>query len=453
MSNNKSLSEIFGSLEKEWKKILFSAAGNALLKPALKEVIDTVEDLNDIAPPLENIFRAFQLCPFESSKVIILGQDPYPTRGHASGLAFAPEKNSLFLPKSLSTILGAVKNDIKFGGKIDADILYDWAEDGVLLLNTALTTIVGSSLAHEKIWKQYTSYLIEKLAETKNFVWILWGTKAFNYEKDILEKNNNSVILKWGHPSPLNAVNKSDNPKNFSYCNNFSKANEELIAAGFEPISWIPERIKGGENQENKLNKNVLYCGADGACSGNGKATARAAWAYSIYDTANKIGNEDDSKTIDLNNLKKDKIFTAAGLVTGGEDNKNDINNTKDTNQRAELQAINFLLLHILKNKDDFHSKNYDQIMIISDSKYAICSISVWGPRWIQTNKTNKKKNLDIILPAIKNLKEVEAAGFKVIFYHIRGHRPYPAYSTDFDRLAWQLNDCADKAAVVVTSG
>lgn len=419
------LSESFSTIDPAWRKLLFSAAGNSLLKPALKAVVESADSIDDITPPLTKIFTAFQLCSRDKFKVVILGQDPYPTRGHASGLAFAVDRDGKATPKSMINIFAAIKKDMKYSGKIDNTIFFDWAEDGVLMLNTALTTLVGQSLAHEKIWKAYTDYIIEAISSSSDYVvWILWGAKAHTKEKVIDNKNGNNYILKWGHPSPLSPVNQSDNAQNFAYCNNFSKANEILISKCCkDPISWIPERFLSIPAPQLKIGS--LYCGADGACSGNGTSKAKGAWAYTIYNYDN----------VAIDGLIRNNFKTTAELL--------DDTNTTATNQRAELLAIINLLKELSLNKE-YHSK---EAIIISDSRYAIQCITTWGPQWVTSGKTEGKKNLDIILPGIGAFKAAQELLAGITFVHVRGHRIRPSGGSQEELLFWELNDTVDKAA------
>lgn len=189
------------------------------------EKINSLEP--EILPKRENIFRAFDLCPPESVRVVILGQDPYPTIGNATGLAFSVHQHSK-LPASLRNIFKEMINDI---GKVpEHGDLTSWAQQGVLLANTALTTIPGQPAAHENIWRQFTQVWIERLGQDKEpRVWILWGKHAQSYKHLIASHHK---ILESAHPSPLSARHGFFGSKPFSQSNDFLKRYGHL------PIKW-----------------------------------------------------------------------------------------------------------------------------------------------------------------------------------------------------------------------
>lgn len=165
------------------------------------------------APYAGNVFRAFQLTPWEDVKVVILGQDPYHTVvktmlnkaiPQATGLAFGIPKNTTHIPPSLRNIKleleGAFEQEIS---KFDYS-LEPWAKQGVLLLNTALTVAYGKPGSHTKMWQAFTKQVISSLSENKpGLIWLLWGGHAKSYKKYINEKSN--IVLESAHPSPLSA--------------------------------------------------------------------------------------------------------------------------------------------------------------------------------------------------------------------------------------------------------
>ena len=183
-----------------------------------------------VFPDEKNVFNALELTPFESVKVVILGQDPYHGFGQAHGLSFSVQKG-IPLPPSLKNIYKELQEDIGGGLPTEGDLSH-WAKQGVLLLNTVLTVEEGNANSHKGMgWETLTNRLIESLNELKHpVIFILWGKPAQDKEK--LITNQNHVILKAPHPSPLSAY------RGFFGSKPFSKVNDILIQQGQTPIFW-----------------------------------------------------------------------------------------------------------------------------------------------------------------------------------------------------------------------
>ena len=173
-----------------------------------------------IFPPQYLMFRAFQLCPFENVKVVILGQDPYHGKEQANGLAFSVN-NGMKLPPSLRNILKEYNDDLKTN-RTDPD-LADWAARGVLLLNSVLSVRESKPESHSKIgWQEYTDSIIKQINDRKeNVIFLLWGNYAKSKEK-LIDVSKHKV-LKATHPSPLSA-----NRGGWFGCKHFSQVNKLL---------------------------------------------------------------------------------------------------------------------------------------------------------------------------------------------------------------------------------
>lgn len=180
-------------------------------------------DAPGVVPKKDQIFRALELCPLHKVKVVILAQDPYSGPGQANGLAFSVNKGT-DLPPSLKNIFKELKDDL--GIENTHGDLSKWAKQGVLLLNSVLTTEIGKPGAHfGKGWEIYTDTIIRQVSDEKDAViFLLWGKKA--QEKKSLINIEKHVILEASHPSPL--------AHDFLGCKHFSKVNELLT----EPIDW-----------------------------------------------------------------------------------------------------------------------------------------------------------------------------------------------------------------------
>ena len=184
-----------------------------------------------VYPAPKNIFRAFDLCPFDKVKVVILGQDPYHEERQANGLAFAVE-DSQAVPPSLQNIFKEIASDLNAPLVHTDGDLSRWAEQGVLLLNATLTVRAHLAGSHqEKGWEQFTDAAIKALSDNKTgLVFMLWGNYAQKKGAVIDEKKH--LVLRAPHPSPLSAHS------GFFGSKHFSQASTYLIFNGKEPIEW-----------------------------------------------------------------------------------------------------------------------------------------------------------------------------------------------------------------------
>lgn len=228
---------------KSWKKALDSS-----LSKDECEKIETLLARNDITPPAEKVFRALDLTPYNKVKVVILGQDPYPQQGMATGLAFAVSPG-IKPPKSLESIFKCVvKNYPDSPDTTSPDTtLESWAKQGVLLLNTSLTTKIGKSAAHLKEWQPFVSAVIQSIINReKPVVFLVWGGKAKKMIGRTLktEKTAEKVkILYSSHPNPR----KSETwPDHFLKSKCFLEANEFLENNNENHIDWLSVFRKNG---------------------------------------------------------------------------------------------------------------------------------------------------------------------------------------------------------------
>lgn len=182
-------------------------------------------------PPKDYIFSAFEYCSFSQTKVVILGQDPYPNEGQAHGLCFSVNHGVKF-PPSLKNIFKEIETDLDKPAPFTGN-LEDWAQQGVLLLNTTLTVRANETGSHQKKgWERFTDEIIKVIsAKKEQVVFLLWGGPAKKKAKLIEETKH--LILTSGHPSPLSAI------RGHWFGNrHFSKTNDYLIKNGKSPINW-----------------------------------------------------------------------------------------------------------------------------------------------------------------------------------------------------------------------
>jgi uracil-DNA glycosylase len=220
------------NLQSDWKEHLHEEFKKTYFKNLMAFVDEEYSHFPDsIFPKKEDVFNAFNVCALSNVRVVILGQDPYPTRGHAHGLSFSVQEEVKPFPKSLKNIFKELERDLAIPFPENGNLLR-WANQGVLLLNATLTVCEGKPESHaNKGWEKFTDFILQKLmSERRNVVYLLWGSKAQS-KADFINSNDN-LVLKAPHPSPLSAH------RGFFGCNHFSLANEYLKETGGEVIQW-----------------------------------------------------------------------------------------------------------------------------------------------------------------------------------------------------------------------
>ena len=216
-------------IAEDWKALLQEEFD----KPYFAELVDFIKAeyaSRQIFPAARNIFRAFEKCPLDKLKVVIIGQDPYHGNGQANGLCFSVNDGVDF-PPSLRNIFKEVSDDV--GKPIPASGYLDrWAEQGVLMLNAVLTVRAHEAASHAgRGWEQFTDAVVRKIAsEKQGVVYMLWGSYA--QKKGAMVDTSKNLVLKAVHPSPLSVY------RGFFGSRHFSKANEYLQHNGEGVIEW-----------------------------------------------------------------------------------------------------------------------------------------------------------------------------------------------------------------------
>ncbi|MEE0909442.1 MAG: uracil-DNA glycosylase [Bacteroidales bacterium] len=217
------------TIEESWKRVLSSEFEKEYFK-TLRDFIHSEYRNKTIYPPAKQIFNAFDSCPFESVKVVILGQDPYHEPSQAHGLSFSvlPPCPP---PPSLVNIYKEIRSDVGTLVSANGD-LTAWSRQGVLLLNATLTVEAHKAGSHQnKGWETFTDSAIKALAENReHLVFMLWGSYA--QRKGAFIDRSRHLVLQAPHPSPLSAY------RGFFGCKHFSAANAYLISQGLSPIVW-----------------------------------------------------------------------------------------------------------------------------------------------------------------------------------------------------------------------
>ncbi len=183
----------------------------------------------EIYPPEDMVYNAFKLTPFESIKVVILGQDPYHGQGQAHGLSFSVQ-SGIKTPPSLTNIFKEIKSEL--GIVCEHADLTKWCNQGVLLLNSVLTVRKGEPASHQnKGWEIFTDYIISEISDKREgIVFLLWG--KFAQSKEYIINKEKHFVLKCSHPSPYSANS------GFFGCGHFTKTNEILESIGKSKINW-----------------------------------------------------------------------------------------------------------------------------------------------------------------------------------------------------------------------
>ena len=209
---------LFEQLHKDWQEALVEH----------KDLIQQIESKigeGEVVPPKDLIFRALSQS-IASTKVVIFGQDPYPTPGHAHGLAFSVDSTVAPLPASLRNIFKELESDV--GIKRGLGDLTDWSNQGVMLINRTLTTQPGISLAHRKLGWELITETVARVLGQRDVVAVLWGGSAIELKTYFRE----DLVVSSVHPSPLSAY------RGFFGSKPFSQVNSKLIANGIDAITW-----------------------------------------------------------------------------------------------------------------------------------------------------------------------------------------------------------------------
>lgn len=208
--------------------------GNEFAQPYFSQLTDFVRHeyaTTTCYPPGRLIFNAFNLCPFDRVKVVIIGQDPYHEAGQAMGLSFSVP-DGVAMPPSLQNIFKEIQGDLGIGVPQSGN-LTRWAEQGVLLLNATLTVRAHQAGSHQRHgWERFTDAAISRLSEGRDhLVFILWG--GYARSKASLIDRSRHLVLESVHPSPLSA-----NRGGWFGNHHFSRCNEYLAGHGMGPINW-----------------------------------------------------------------------------------------------------------------------------------------------------------------------------------------------------------------------
>lgn len=215
-------------IDADWKKVLEGEFSKSYWEELTTKVREQYLS-KKVYPPAKNVFAAFDLCPFDKVKVVIVGQDPYHGAKQANGLSFSVN-DGIPLPPSLKNIYKEIHDDLGITPLVSGD-LSRWAKQGVLMLNSVLTVLANTPTSHSGIgWEKFTDAVIQALNEKKkHIVYMLWGKYA--QTKGAVINREDNLVLTSGHPSPYSATLFFGN-------HHFSKCNKYLEEHGITPIDW-----------------------------------------------------------------------------------------------------------------------------------------------------------------------------------------------------------------------
>lgn len=450
---NQELKRCFENIDDKWKQVL--VRDNSELFKQCIELANSAAETKPLSPTPNLAFKAFELCKYDDLSVVIIGQDPFIKQGEATGLSFSVPKGCKIPPSTKNIHESLLKSGFIDMKPTHGNLEY-WAKQGVLMLNMALTTILGKSNAH-KFWHKYTKKIIRDISSSHDdLIFILWGGFAQDLTNEIQNQDEN-IILTWGHPSPLNRSNSGDNVNHFRNCNNFTEANRYLCLYDKKPIDWNPDGDSPDNklpsryinrylsNDENKTNNSnhakhskhkEIYIATDGAAIANGKANCRASYGFVAISPLGTYTEAGETVPVDIPN----KVYKASNQI--GE-------------LTAFLKALEYLDRltdeELLMTKDDPIDKS--EVTIISDSQYTINCNTIWGPAWIEDpvkHKLESKSNKDLILTSIDLLTKLKRK-FEFTILHIRSHKAPPNVPLEsFQYFAYEMNDYADNLCTSV---
>jgi uracil-DNA glycosylase len=416
--------KLFKGVSADWLPILDTLELNGILQQVYESAAGNMEN---ITPPLENVFAAFRQ-PMSNINMVIIGQDPYPTPGDAHGHAFS--SLSTKIPHSLRNIYKMLVqageiNSMPFNAHLSA-----WIDRGILLLNVALTTLNGASLSHIDYWKPYTTQVLNKFTQLKldakeRLIVLLWG----NFAKDLrdyiarpgsaVEGGTGSIvtghfhqIMEWCHPAARD--------DQFLICPHFSIINSERMSGGAIPIDWHPQA---------PIDRADIVVCTDGSAyhdvGGYGiviynMRKSPPDMAHCVEKVTNVWGR------VPERNVEGKFIFGTECITA--------------TSPRTECMAIMYALWALCDTPGN--------IVIVSDSLMCCQTFTLWIKTWIAQQIVDTKKNADCIREIWKLLSARADAGFTTVFRHMESHVPkYKTPQLIWPRLLYDGNAQADKLA------
>jgi uracil-DNA glycosylase len=395
------MDDILCNIEPDWIAVLHEVT---LLNAVCKRLFR--QDVSRMCPPPAKWFEFARLTPYKDIKVVIIGQDPYHTPGLAHGLAFSSLGE---IPPSLRNIFKCLVSCGLLPNMPSTANLTPWANQGVLLINGALSTMQGRPKAHMKTWEPYVDHVITRIAadheaQGHKLIFMLWGAFAHTY-KDIL-CDYNHVVMCWKHPSPLA---QSGSGKPFIECDHFQRATDMAgICWALEaPAEPVVRKYKDGYKPKwfNSIgHTHVAF--TDGSCVGNGTKGAVAGYAAVFVDGP-------FVNTLLMGNVK-----------------------AKPSNIRAEGMAIYDAIERMLEDPNLVHG------CVVTDSEFWINMIEKHMPMW-PPEKFKEMANPDLTTALWSIWNKTGAATIEL--RHVRSHQKVT--KPGYDKYCAEQNNYADALA------
>jgi uracil-DNA glycosylase len=414
----------------DWREILLYDGGVKLANVLTKVKNDLVTNNVACSPPPSDIFNAFYATPLNNVKVILLGQDPYPNPDNAMGLSFSV-RSGVTVPPSLRNIYACLVSQGLMKAKPKHGDLRYWAKQGVLLLNTALTTRASESKKHVDFWTEYLQEvfkrIVTRMSTTNGGAVLLLGNEARDFAVKIKEPINGATPVRyfhWGHPSPLSKVNKDPlSPYNFIKCTVFNSCNDHLAKTlHLAPIDWEADYTVESMAEFKPLVDKVLYVFSDGSSNNTG-----AGWAAVAA-------------------LGERMICTCAVGLTA-------------TNNQMELTGIIKglqLALYIIQQPKQAEESAVTRVVFVTDSQYTIGSLWTWLDDETNTTKqyklignvnaqtSTRRENSDLIAYG-RDLLYILKSYIQVESMYYPAHTSKSSADTPLKLALWHGNNLCDR--------
>lgn len=396
---------------------------DARLDAALAE-IDAIGDAARTAPPPQLVFEPLRYGAPEDISVVILGQDPYPTQGDAQGVCFSVSRGRA-LPDSLSRVFGCLdRAGLRAAREGVCGDIRAWAVQGVLMLNTALTTRVGVRGAHVDLWREFVGELVRRLcaeaqAAGRQIHFLLWGGAARAFAATA--RRHQHFAHEWTHPSPL-ADNRLPPAVRFRECSHFEEVNAALRAAGRLAITWD--------------NCVPVIAFSDGSCPRNGAPDALAGFAAVVVGGPFRAGAT----------IIRGSVAPFVLAAADPDDPESGLARTTapatPTNNRAEYLGLIYCFLALLAGRVA------GQVEVVSDSEVCVRTLLEYLPRRLARGTESGLANIDLVMAAWRLFSALRERASSVALTHVRGHGSEPpARSPARVRLLHRGNKLADAHA------
>lgn len=414
------MEHMLNNISQDWLNIIYHKKSKQLLD----DIMEQLKTEQNITPQISDIFNWCRYTKLDDIKVVILGQDPYHKKNWAHGLSFSSLGKTT--PPSLNNIYKCLINTNEIKTKPTHNDLTSWAEQGVLMLNASLTTIIGKATKHMMLWKDYVKLIIKRICKhhydnNNSLIFLLWGSFAQSYI-DIIDDDFH-ICLKSIHPSPL--AQRVSDEKKFINCRHFNEVNKLLTDDDKKPIIWKPKK-KQEEIQESKKifddAKSILdirqshhLVFTDGSCYPNNRSTKSRSGYASLF----------------ISGPFKDKCLYG----------NMDVSKYNTSNIRAEGMAI----IRTLETVKEC-SYEWDKLTIISDCKFWIDMIELYMPKW-NTTKFKTQSNPDLTLRMWISYNEVKEKG-EIKLLHMKSHNKdgWGKYEEgSFEKFCYDQNDYVDR--------